>query len=183
MSYVDYVRFYETLLRRLMSYGPNEVGSGVFASRLADLEEAHPVHAARFDAQVSPPVTRRGLRANLFKAPMFAKCASGGLSERYDHVWVETTQSDPSNNLSLPELPEVVLNVVQVDIRGGVVNVYADRGSGPDAPSCGPMAGGALVFASDSRWERVVGVNYPVQLHDRYETHHNVAHRRARAPR
>jgi len=51
MTFTEYVAAYEALLKALMSYTPAQVGSEVYASKMADLEEAHPVHAAQYDAQ------------------------------------------------------------------------------------------------------------------------------------
>jgi hypothetical protein len=51
MTFTEYVAAYEALIKVFLSYTPAQVGSSVYASKLADLEEAHPVHAAQFDAQ------------------------------------------------------------------------------------------------------------------------------------
>jgi hypothetical protein len=45
----EYVAAYEALLKVFLSYTPAQVGSGIYASRLTDLEEAHPDHADRYD--------------------------------------------------------------------------------------------------------------------------------------
>lgn len=34
----------------------------------------------------------------------------------------------------------------------------------------GPMAGGNFVYTSDSRYSEVTGVQYPISVHDRFET-------------
>ncbi len=50
MTYEDFAAAYEALIVRLMAYGPNEVGHGIYASKLADLTEAHPEFEAKYDA-------------------------------------------------------------------------------------------------------------------------------------
>ena len=51
MTFGEYVAAYEALLKALLSYTPAQVGCEVYASKMADLEEAHPDHAAQYDAQ------------------------------------------------------------------------------------------------------------------------------------
>ena len=51
MTFTEYVAAYEALIKVALTYTPAQVGSSVYASKLADLEEAHPVHAAQYDAQ------------------------------------------------------------------------------------------------------------------------------------
>lgn len=48
MTYAEYVTEYESMLTIFLSYTPTEVGSGVYAEELSDLDEAHPDHAARY---------------------------------------------------------------------------------------------------------------------------------------
>ena len=51
ITYEKYVAAYEALLKLFLSYTPNEVGSGVYASKLSDLEEAHAAHAETYNEQ------------------------------------------------------------------------------------------------------------------------------------
>jgi hypothetical protein len=51
MTYKEYVVAYESLLKTFLSYTQTQVGSGVYASRLSDLEEANPAHATRYDTK------------------------------------------------------------------------------------------------------------------------------------
>ena len=53
MTYAEYVAAYESLLKVFLSYTQAQVGSEVYASKLADLEGAHPSHAAQYDSQCS----------------------------------------------------------------------------------------------------------------------------------
>jgi len=58
MTYKEYVAAYESLLKTFLNYAPNDVGSGVYASKLSDLEEACPQHTTRYetDHQLITPV-------------------------------------------------------------------------------------------------------------------------------
>jgi hypothetical protein len=49
MTYKEYVVAYESLLKTFLSYTGTQVGSGVYASKLSDLEEANPQHATRYN--------------------------------------------------------------------------------------------------------------------------------------
>ena len=51
MSYNEFKTEYEKLLRGMLKYTIEQVGSGVFASKLADLTEAYPEHEARYDSE------------------------------------------------------------------------------------------------------------------------------------
>ena len=51
MTYKEYVVAYESLLWTFLSYTGTQVGSGVYASKLSDLEDANPQHAIRYDIQ------------------------------------------------------------------------------------------------------------------------------------
>jgi len=50
MTYEDFAAAYEALLKRFLDYTPAQVGSGDYASKLADLVDAHPAFEARYDA-------------------------------------------------------------------------------------------------------------------------------------
>ncbi len=51
MNYNEFKTEYEKLLREMMKYTIEQVGSGVFAEKLADLTEAHPEHEDRYDSE------------------------------------------------------------------------------------------------------------------------------------
>jgi hypothetical protein len=51
MTYEEYVVAYESLLKTFLSYTGTQVGSGVYASKLSDLEDANPHHATRYDTK------------------------------------------------------------------------------------------------------------------------------------
>ena len=52
MTYEQYAAQMKHLITKLMSYDIGQVGCGFYASKCADLEEAHPEHAARFDEEI-----------------------------------------------------------------------------------------------------------------------------------
>ena len=51
MTYEEYVAEYESLLKIFLSYTPTQVGSGVYASKLSDLEEAYPQYTTRYEGR------------------------------------------------------------------------------------------------------------------------------------
>jgi len=51
MTYKEFVIAYESLLKTFLSYTAAQVGSGVYASKLSDLEEAHPQHSTRYEGR------------------------------------------------------------------------------------------------------------------------------------
>jgi len=54
---------------------------------------------------------------------------------------------------------------------GGKVYVHAEPVHGPYRDAIvGPMAGGTHIFSNDSRFSQITGVDYPISLHDRWET-------------
>ncbi len=49
MDYAEFKTQYESLLKEMFKYNIEQVGSQVFASKLADLTEANPIFEARYD--------------------------------------------------------------------------------------------------------------------------------------
>ena len=114
----------------------------------------------------------RGLNVSVIYNNEHRKCANGGLTEQYEDLWVVPNQAI-AEALMLPFIPDDAHNLVVTSERGGLVNLIPyEQPSG----MCGPMAGGSYAHTSDSRWRKIVGVGYPVAVHDRFET---VEHNRA----
>ena len=88
--------------------------------------------------------------------------SNGGISSRFDEVFIECERGPLE--FDTDDLPE---NFVRVgEIMG---HVYARPWRDPDKGSVGWMAGGSLVYTSDSRFRQFVN-EYPIMLHDRQET-------------
>ncbi len=49
MNYDEFKAEYENLLREMLKYTIEQVGSSVFAEKLSDLTDANPEHEARYD--------------------------------------------------------------------------------------------------------------------------------------
>ncbi len=49
MTYEEFKTQYESLLKEMLKYNIEQVGSGIFASKLADLTEEYPEFEARYD--------------------------------------------------------------------------------------------------------------------------------------
>ena len=50
MTYDEFVKEYERLVKTLLSYEHNQIGSDVYCSKLADLVDEHPKHEQIYDA-------------------------------------------------------------------------------------------------------------------------------------
>lgn len=98
--------------------------------------------------------------------------ANGGLSERYQTLtlYPEGTWEAEVD----PALRDQAVTLEQGPLRGTVIAVPVTRPSG--VTHCGPMASGAFVATSDSRFreavEDLLGHRFygAVPLHDRFET-------------
>jgi len=117
----------------------------------------------------------KGLRAYIFRTPVMAQCSNGGISSRVDNVTivaVRTMQEDGSivsrpvpDDCQVFEPDEKAPAAVVVK-RGRYVHIEpAEQPNG-----VGWMAGGSLVYGSDSRLRELLGHDYAVSLHDRQET-------------
>ena len=108
----------------------------------------------------------RGLNVQVLYNNTYRKCANGGITERHETVWVVANPKSDVYNM-LPTIPGTARNLVVADERGGVIHLRPfEQPSG----MCGPMMGGSYAHTPDSRWRTIVGVDYPVAVHDRFET-------------
>ena len=113
------------------------------------------------------------LRAEIFKNPMFSKCSAGGISEYADAV---TIMNVPGPAEPGEDAPGVFL--VHGNTSGTVKIVPAvlnEKTHTYHEDTRYPMAGGAYVATSDSRFseavEKLLGQRFygAVSLHDRFE--------------
>lgn len=109
-----------------------------------------------------------GLMADIFKSGG-RSFSNGGISERFDEAlvigdgidgptWLEHAEGRPvlqivPNRAGLVKAIPVLGWEAAAEIRGKTV---------------GPMFGGSFVWSSDSRFRKIS--EYPVPIHDRYET-------------
>lgn len=100
----------------------------------------------------------KAIMAYVFKNDVFNGCSNGGISERYDKLYVVC--KDGYIDLDSDNLPE---NVVELKSRGKYR--YAEPLVSVNKGCVGWMSGGALLYSSDSRFGGM-----PVSIHDRQET-------------
>jgi len=50
MTYDEFVKEYERLVKTLLSYENNQIGSNVYSSKLADLVDEYPKYEQMYDA-------------------------------------------------------------------------------------------------------------------------------------
>lgn len=51
MSYAEFKSEYIKTFKAMMCYSPDQSGAGIFAEKMADLEEAHPEWAAKVELE------------------------------------------------------------------------------------------------------------------------------------
>lgn len=102
-------------------------------------------------------------------------CSNDGISAKHSQVmlirgdaWAAMSAEEQSqlkeemHGAGLPLVKTVSRNI-------GGVYVHAEPVVRPDPKHNGWMHGGAYLKTSDSRYEDVTGVRYPISLHDRQE--------------
>lgn len=52
MTYETFKSAYTQAFKKLMSYGPDEIGSVLYAGKMGELAEAYPEYAARAEEEV-----------------------------------------------------------------------------------------------------------------------------------
>jgi hypothetical protein len=118
-----------------------------------------------------------GLTASIYvnKEPGYENCSNGGISSRFNQVCIVNAEG-PSQ--PRPDCPAVI---IETHVKGIVRAIPAQNVQGEwravEMAHCvGPMAGGAFIATSDSRFGELVrklidGQFYgAVALHDRFES-------------
>jgi hypothetical protein len=52
MTYAEFKAEYEALFNRMMSYSPDQVGSGIYAEKMAELADAYPEFDERLEDEL-----------------------------------------------------------------------------------------------------------------------------------
>lgn len=104
----------------------------------------------------------KAIRASIYKNGSYVGCANGGISERYDDVYVVC--DDGNYEFDVDNLPENLVKIVTRHLFGKEYK-HAEPYASTDKGCVGWMAGGSIVYTSDSRF----GAG-PLCLHDRQET-------------
>ena len=104
----------------------------------------------------------KAIRADVFKNHHYVKCANGGITERYDELFVVCP--DGCYEFDADKLPENLVEIKTKHVRG-VAYRYAEPVAPVSKGCVGWMAGGSLLYSSDGRFGGM-----PVKVHDRQET-------------
>ena len=99
-----------------------------------------------------------GLHADIYESKAYGNSSNNGISARFKAVTIV--------NIDGPFEPSDDAPAVELKWRGDYP--YLVLAEKPAGAGVGPMAGGAFVYSSDSRFRRVSPG--PVSLHDRYES-------------
>ena len=101
----------------------------------------------------------------------FGGSSNGGISSVHNEA-ILTNERVLPEEIKASGLP--IIQVVKrygLGVNGGIyVHAEPVRSGCAIEKSIGPMAGGTFVFTSDSRYREITGVDYPISLHDRWET-------------
>lgn len=108
--------------------------------------------------------TVKGLTAEVFRSSL-GDCTNGGISSARRRLYILAPCAE---QLCVPFEPEDIRECVEVIHRNVGHLMYVN---------CRPlycknrwyMAGGNFLYTSDSRFQEITGVPYPISIHDRYE--------------
>lgn len=93
-------------------------------------------------------------------------CSNSGISSRADKVIIVNVEGREIPDSEMPDVPRVQI----VTRHFGERTVYHVEPVDHPEGMNGPMAGGALVYSSDSRFRDAIGGTYgALNLHDRFE--------------
>lgn len=100
------------------------------------------------------------LTAEVYRNPL-GDCTNDGISSYQRELYVLAAQKGPFE-------PEDIRQCVYIERREVMGKEYVD---------CKPaycrkrwyMAGGNILYTSDSRFKQITGISYPIAIHDRYE--------------
>ena len=104
----------------------------------------------------------KAIRAYVYKHELFNGCANGGISERYNEMYVVC--DDGNWEFDSDDLPENIVMIKERKLFGEVYR-HAEPLVPVDKGCVGWMAGGAILYSSDSRFPG----GKPVKIHDRQE--------------
>ena len=103
----------------------------------------------------------RAISASVYRNDLYRGCSNGGISERYDRMFVVC--EDGNHEFDSDNLPE---NIVVIENRGKYSRCARPLASVSEG-CVGWMSGGALLYSSDSRFPG----GEPVRIHDRQESY------------
>lgn len=100
------------------------------------------------------------LTAEVYRSSL-GDCTNNGISSYARELYILDTQKGPFE-------PDDIRQCVYIEKREVMGQEYVD---------CKPaycrkrwyMAGGNILYTSDSRFKQITGISYPIAIHDRYE--------------
>lgn len=108
----------------------------------------------------------KGLRAEIFRWSL-GDCSRNGISSRVQTVTIVSDDPNAEGQVFEPDADAPAVRVVRRKVFPGE-NEYVHLVP-VEAGKEWTMHGGTYVYSSDSRFFELVGVRYPVALHDRIE--------------
>lgn len=108
----------------------------------------------------------------------YSDCSNGGASARWNDLYLcrdYVTDEDVLEYCKANNCLNEVERFVQTETRFLFGREYKNiklvfEGRQKIRGMLGGMAGGNLLYTSDSRWKEITGCDYPLSIHDRYET-------------
>lgn len=119
------------------------------------------------------------LPCSVFRNAEIGDCTNGGVSAKFNYLYLcrdYVTEDDVYEYCEAHNCLDEVERFVQTETRtlfGG--KIYKNiklvfEGRRKIRNMLGGMSGGNLLYTSDSRWKEITGCDYPLSIHDRYET-------------
>ena len=109
-------------------------------------------------------------------ADRIGDCTNGGTSSRHKELYLCKDYVTPEDVREYCDAENCdVEKFVKTETRfvcGGVYKdiVLVDDSRQREQHMLGGMSGGNLLYSCDGRWSEITGCEYPLSIHDRYET-------------
>lgn len=118
------------------------------------------------------------LPCSVYRNTEIGDCTNGGASSRWNNLYLcydYVTEDDVLEYCKENNLMHEVERFVQVELRILFGKPYKNiklvfEGRQKIRNMLGGMSGGNILYTSDSRWKEITGCDYPLTIHDRYET-------------
>lgn len=112
------------------------------------------------------------LMVNVYKHADGSDCSNNGISARHSRVMLVQDSVQRHEVLEIQKtLKCPVAQIVRRKLfHNQEIYIHADSTERNDVCY---MAGGAMLYSSDSRWSELVGHSYPIKLHDRQEQYYD----------
>lgn len=119
---------------------------------------------------------QKGLTCNIYRCDRDGiDTTNGGQSAKVERVILVPPEGEEFNDCRVFEADEktpafkVVKRIIRSSVGDEYLYVHAEPLNPVKSGNDGYMAGGNILYSCDSRWKRITGVSYPIQIHDRQE--------------